>query len=136
MGFFDDLKVLGSDLLAKGSVIAKDAAQKAQDAADLAKIKVDIAAREKEIKDIYMKIGKAYYEANKDEAGEFAEDIAEITAKLTSISELNDKYNMYKEAMSASKEDSAEEVAEDDAIEIIPLDVEESVEEKLENAGE
>ena len=83
-----------------------------------------------------MKIGKAYYEANKDEAGEFAEDIAEITAKLTSISELNDKYNMYKEAMSASKEDSAEEVAEDDAIEIIPLDVEESVEEKLENAGE
>ena len=46
------------------------------------------------------------------------------------------QYNMYKEAMSASKEDSAEEVAEDDAIEIIPLDVEESVEEKLENAGE
>ena len=51
MGFFDDLKVLGSDLLAKSSVVAKEAAQKASDAADMAKIKVDIAAREREIKD-------------------------------------------------------------------------------------
>lgn len=132
MGFLDDLKVLGSDLLAKSSVIAKDAAQKAQDAADMAKIKMDIAAREKEIKDIYMKIGKAYYEANKDEASEFAEDVAEITAKYALISELNDKYNMYKEAMSASKEAPVEEAAEEDVIEIVPADVEE----KLEEAGD
>ena len=136
MGFLDDIKVLGSDLFAKGSVVAKEAAQKAQDAADMAKIKVDILAKEREIKDIYAKIGKAYYEAHKEDAEDFAEEVAEISAKFAAITELKDKYNMYKEAMSASKEDSAEEVAEDDAIEIIPLDVEESVEEKLENAGE
>lgn len=133
MGFLDDLKVLGSDLLAKSSVVAKEAAQKAQDAADMAKIKVDIAAREKEIKDLYAKIGKAYYEANKEGAVDFAEDVAEINAKFATIDELNDKYNMYKEAMNASKEAPAEDVAEeDDAIEIVPADVEE----KFDAAGD
>lgn len=137
MGFLDDLKVLGSDLLAKSSVVAKEAAQKAQDAADMAKIKVDIAAREKEIKDLYTKIGKAYYEANKEGAVDFAEDVAEINAKFAVIAELNDKYNMYKEDMSAAKEATAEEAeAEDDAIEIVPADVEETVEEKLDAVAE
>lgn len=39
MGFLDYLKVLGLELYAKGSMIAKEAAVKAQDAADMAKIK-------------------------------------------------------------------------------------------------
>ena len=97
MSFWDDIKVLGSEVVSKGSIIAKDAAKKAQNAADMTKIKIEIAAREKEIKDIYMKIGKAYYEANKEEAGDFAEDIAEITAKFIAISELKEEYSMYKE---------------------------------------
>ena len=127
MGVFDDLKVLGSDLLAKGSVVAKEAAQKASDVADMAKIKVDILAKEKEIKDIYVKIGKAYYEANKEDAEDFAEEIAQITAKLAAVAELNDKYNMYKEAMSSSKEAPVTEEAEeeDDAIIIVPAAAEE-----------
>lgn len=142
MGFFDDIKVLGSDLLAKSSVVAKEAAQKAQDAADMAKIKVDILAKEKEIKDIYAKIGKAYYEAHKEDAEEFAEefaeDVAEINAKFAAIAALKDKYGMYKEAMSASKEAPVTEEAaeEDDAIEIVPADVEDIVEEKFEEAVE
>lgn len=132
MGFFDDLKVLGSDLLAKSSVIAKDAAQKAQDAADMAKIKMDIAAREKEIKDLYAKIGKAYYEANKEDSVDFAEEVALINAKFATIDELTDKYNMYKEAMTAPKEAPAQETAEDDIIEIVPAEAEETVEEIFE----
>ena len=104
MEFLDDLKVLGSELYAKGSMIAKEAAVKAQDAADMAKIKIDIVAKEKEIKDIYTKIGKAYYETNKDEECEFADDIAKITAKYAAISKLQDKYNLYKDAMNAAKE--------------------------------
>lgn len=123
MGFFDDLKVIGSDLLAKGGEVAKEAAQKAQDAADMAKIKVDIAAREKEIKDLYTKIGKTYYEAHKDDAELYAEDIAEIKAKFTLIGELTEKLNTYKEAMTSAKEEQGAEVQEEavDTIELIPV---------------
>ena len=136
MGFFDDLKVLGADLLAKGSVVAKDAAQKAQDAGEMGRIKVKIMSKEREIKDLYMKIGKAYYEEYKEDAAEFAGDIAEINAKYAAINELNSKFEMYKDAMSAKKQadTQTEDFAEDieDAIVIAPTDVVETVEEKLE----
>ena len=121
MGFFDDLKVLGSDLLAKSSVVAKEAAQKASDAADMAKIKVDIAAREREIKDLYAKIGKAYYEEYKDDAVEYAEDIAEINAKFALIGELKSKYEMYKDAMKSEKEEA------DVTVDAAPADVEDVI---------
>ncbi len=142
MGFFDDLKVIGSDLLAKSSVVAKEAAQKASDAADMAKIKVDIAAREREIKELYAKIGKAYYEEYKDDAVEYAEDIAEINAKFALISELNSKYEMHKDALNAGKEEATvqaeETVAEEDVIEIVPADVQDigEVEDSLEETAE
>ncbi len=127
MGFFDDLKVLGSDLLAKSSVVAKEAAQKASDAADMAKIKVDIAAREREIKDLYAKIGKAYYEEYKDDAVEYAEDIAEINAKFALIGELKSKYEMYKDAMKSEKEEAdvtgdAAPTDAEDVIDIVPAE--------------
>lgn len=121
MGFFDDLKVLGSDLLAKSSVVAKEAAQKASDAADMAKIKVDIAAREREIKDLYAKIGKAYYDEYKDDAVEYAEDIAEINAKFALIGELKSKYEMYKDAMKSEKEEV------DVTVDAAPADVEDVI---------
>ncbi|MBO5346646.1 MAG: hypothetical protein J6A45_00705 [Lachnospiraceae bacterium] len=121
MGFFDDLKVLGSDLLAKSSVVAKEAAQKASDAADMAKIKVDIAAREREIKDLYAKIGKAYYDEYKDDAVEYAEDIAEINAKFALIGELKSKYEMYKDAMKSEKEEA------DVTVDAAPADVEDVI---------
>lgn len=121
MGFFDDLKVLGSDLLAKSSVVAKEAAQKASDAADMAKIKVDIAAREREIKDLYAKIGKAYYDEYKDDAVEYAEDIAEINTKFALIGELKSKYEMYKDAMKSEKEEA------DVTVDAAPADVEDVI---------
>lgn len=121
MGFLDDLKVLGSDLLAKSSVVAKEAAQKASDAADMAKIKVDIAAREREIKDLYAKIGKAYYDEYKDDAVEYAEDIAEINAKFALIGELKSKYEMYKDAMKSEKEEA------DVTVDTAPADVEDVI---------
>ncbi len=134
MGFWEDLKVVGADLLAKGNVFAKEAAQKASDAADMAKIKVDITAREREIKELYMKIGKAYYEEYKDDALEFAEDISEITAKYAAIGELKSKYAMYKDAMKAAKEEKNAAAAAgeeacgeaEDAIIIVPADEEDA----------
>ena len=124
MGFFEDLKIIGADFLAKSSVVANKTAQKASDAAAMAKIKVDIAAREREIKELYAKIGKAYYEEYKDDAVEYAEDIAKINAKFALIRELNSKYEMYKDAMKAEKEDAAVNETED-IIEIVPTEAEE-----------
>ena len=126
MGFFDDLKVLGADLLAKSSVVAKDAAQKAQDATEMGKIKVEILSKEKEIKDLYTKIGKAYYEEYKEDAAEFAEDIEAINAKVAAISELKSKYEMFKDALSKKTEKAADtaEYADDveDAIIVVPAE--------------
>ena len=123
MGFLDDLKVIGSDLLEKSSVVAKEAAQKAQDAAEMAKIKVDIAAREKEIKELYVKIGKAYYEANKENAVEYAEEVAEINAKFDTIADLQSRYAMFKDNADVTAD--VEENAEEDAIEIVAENIEE-----------
>lgn len=122
MGFLDDLKIVGSDLLSKGSEFAKEAGQKAQDAADMAKIKIDIAARDKEIRDLYAKIGKAYYEANKEDAVEYAEEINQINDKFAVIAELKSKYAMYKDAQSGAKSDTTSDDVvelEADSIEVI-----------------
>ena len=136
MGFFDDLKVLGADLLAKGSVVAKDAAQKAQDATEMGKIKVEILSKEKEIKDLYAKIGKAYYEEYKEDATEFAEDIEAINAKVAAISELTSKYEMFKDALNkkTGKTATTAEYADDieDAVIVVPT--EEKVEDFLDAA--
>ncbi len=119
MGFFDDLKAVGADLLAKGNVFAKEAAHKAQDAADMAKIKLEIASKEREIKELYIKIGKAYYDEYKDDALEFAEDIASITSKYGDINELKSKYEMYKDAMKAKNEDGQKADDTEEAIFIV-----------------
>ena len=131
MGFFDDLKVLGADLLAKGSVVAKDAAQKAQDATEMGKIKVEILSKEKEIKDLYAKIGKAYYEEYKEDATEFAEDIEAINAKFAAISELTSKYEMFKDALNKKADKTAAEYTEDIEDDFIVVPAEEKVEEIL-----
>ena len=142
MGFFDDLKVIGADLLAKGSVVAKDAAQKAQDATEMGKIKVEILSKEKEIKDLYTKIGKAYYEEYKEDAAEFAEDIEAINAKFAAISDLKSKYEMFKDALNKKTENAATatEYADDieDAIIVVPAeknaeDILDAAEEKAED---
>ncbi len=122
MGFWDDFKVFGSDVLQKGGKIAKEVSLKAQDAADMTKIKLDIAARKKEIRDLYMKIGKAYYEAYKEDAVEFADDVNLINQKFAAIDELNAKYEIYHDAEQTAKKsaDGSKNMQdEEDAIEVI-----------------
>lgn len=109
MGFLDDLKIVGSDLLAKGGDAAKDAMVKAQDAAEMAKIKVDIAAREKEIKDLYMEIGRKYYEQYKDDDADFQAEIVQIHEKLEKIKELRSRYEMHKDAVRSNNKEAFSE---------------------------
>ncbi len=122
MGFWDDLKVFGSEALQKGGEIAKEVGLKAQDAADMAKIKLDINARKREIRELYKKIGKAYYEAYKEDAVEFADDVNLINQKFAAIDELNAKYEIYHDAEQTAKKsaDGSKNMQdEEDAIEVI-----------------
>lgn len=64
MAFFDKL----GDTIAS---VGKDVTQKAKDVSGIAKLKLDIKSKEDFIKEQYIQIGKAYYEAHK------GEDVAE-----------------------------------------------------------
>lgn len=138
MGFLDDLKVLGSDLLVKGSAVAKDASQKAQDAAEMGKIKLEIATKDKAIRDLYSKIGKAFYEKYKEDAVEFEQEIKEITQNFAEIAELKSKYAMYKDAMntktvSVPQEIDFSDVSDaEDVINLVPADEIEEAEQMVE----
>lgn len=121
MGFLDDLKVLGSDLLVKGSEVAKDASQKAQDAAEMGKIKLEIAAKDKAIRDLYSKIGKAFYEKYKEDAVEFEQEIQQINQNFAEIGELKSKYAMYKDAMNTKTASVPQEIDFSDAEDVIDL---------------
>lgn len=126
MGFFDDLKLVGSDLLSKGGDAAKDAMVKAQDAAEMAKLKVDIAAREKEIKDLYMEIGKKYYEQYKEDSTEFQTQIAQIDERFEKINELKSKYEMHKDAVRGNNKEAASEAAANMDLEAVMSEAEDA----------
>lgn len=141
MGFFDDLKVLGSDLLVKGSVVAKDAAQKAQDATEMGKIKLEIATKDKAIRDLYMKIGKAFYEQYKEDASEFTQEVQEINKNFAEICELKSKYAMYKDAMSTKTEavtvpQEMDFSDAEDVIDLVPAEEVETIEPETEDIAE
>lgn len=141
MGFFDDLKVLGSDLLVKGSVVAKDAAQKAQDATEMGKIKLEIATKDKAIRDLYMKIGKAFYEQYKEDASEFTNEVQEINKNFAEIRELKSKYAMYKDAMTTKTEavtvpQEMDFSDAEDVIDLVPAEEVEMIEPETEDIAE
>ncbi|MCD7841497.1 MAG: hypothetical protein LUG56_03410, partial [Lachnospiraceae bacterium] len=63
-----------------------------KDTASVAKLKVSISAKEKEIKDSYTEIGKAYYEAHKDAQEDVYDSfIALINAKNEEIAAINEE---------------------------------------------
>ncbi|MGN0297782.1 MAG: zinc-ribbon domain-containing protein [Lachnospiraceae bacterium] len=77
MGFFDDLQ----GKLTKGS---QAVANKTKEVADITKLKVQISSEERKIQDLYIKIGKAFYEANPS-SEMYAEEIAAITESMKTI---------------------------------------------------
>lgn len=78
MSLFDEMK---------NSVVSfgKDISKSAKDTTDIAKIKMEIKKKENANDELYMAIGKAYYEAHKNDAECEYPQVAEITANLADI---------------------------------------------------
>lgn len=79
MDFFDKL---GESLVTAG----KDVGQKAKDVSEVAKLKLDIKSKEDYVEKQYVLLGKAYFEAHKDEVdAEEAEQFFLIKEALEEI---------------------------------------------------
>ena len=78
MEFFEKL---GDTIVSVG----KDVTQKAKDVSGIAKLKLDIRSKEDFIKEQYIELGKAYYEAHKEEEVEDQARFDQITEALEEI---------------------------------------------------
>lgn len=81
MAFLDKL---GNTISAAG----KDGLSKAKELKDTTKIKISIKEREGLIQKLYRDLGKAYYEAHKDDEDPEYKEIADIRAAFAEIGEL------------------------------------------------
>ena len=83
MSAWDDLK---GSLFAAG----RDVSQKAKEVSEVAKLKMDIHTKEDFVEKQYAILGRAYYEANKDNASEKdAEAFRVITEAIEEINRMN-----------------------------------------------
>jgi Zn finger protein HypA/HybF involved in hydrogenase expression len=90
MAFFEDL---GKKLTCFGQT----AAQKTKDLTEIARLAAANADRNRKIDQLYEEIGKAYYNAHKDDAfSESADQILEITALFAEIASAQDEINRIK----------------------------------------
>ncbi len=81
MGFLDEI----SDSIVNTT---KDLGKMAQNAGDITKLQYDKKVKEAELSKLYEKLGKKYYEDNKDSDDE---DIKIITAVILRIKEISDE---------------------------------------------
>lgn len=83
MGAWDDLK---DSLFAAG----RDVSQKAKEVSEIAKIKMDIRAKEDFVEKQFAALGRAYYEANKDNADDKdSETFTVIKGAIDEIERMN-----------------------------------------------
>lgn len=76
----------------KGSLFSagRDVSQKAKEVSEVAKLKMDIRTKEDFVEKQYAILGRAYYEANKEDAGERdAEQFRVITEALEEIARMS-----------------------------------------------
>ena len=81
MGFLDEL----SDNIVSTT---KDLSRFAQNAGDMTKLQYDKKVKEGELSKLYEKLGKKYYQENKDSDDE---TIKEVTAAILRIKEISDE---------------------------------------------
>lgn len=76
---------------------SQEVVQKTKETAEILKLNSVISDEENQLKEYYIELAKAYYEANKDSAPEeYASYFANITEKHTNIANLNDQINKVK----------------------------------------
>ena len=120
MGFFDDFKKKAESVGASIKEGASQAADKAKDLAETAKQKAAISEAERNIKDVYVDMGKQLFENFPDKAAElFPEQIGKIAefkkaieAAKAVIASLSDKGAEVKAEAEAAVEEVKSEIPE------------------------
>lgn len=76
---------------------SQEVVQKTKDTAEILKLNSMISDEESQLKEYYIELAKAYYEANKDSVPEeYASHFTNIAEKLANIANLNDQINKVK----------------------------------------
>lgn len=87
------------DLSKKLSVFGQQVVKKTGEVAELASLKTKALAKKKKIQDEMLALGKAYYEAHKDEITEFEDKITAINTMYTELECLEKEYQDLKEKL-------------------------------------
>ena len=83
----------------KLSVFGQQMVKKTGEVAELASLKTKAMAKKKKIQDEMLALGKAYYEAHKDEITEFEEKITAINNLYTELECLEEELKELKEKL-------------------------------------
>ena len=109
----------------KLSVFGQQMVKKTGEVAEIASLKTKTLAKKKKIQDELLALGKAYYEAHKDEITEFEEKITAINTMYTELECLEEEMKALKEKLPEDTifededipESASEEKKEEDAVE-------------------
>lgn len=106
MGFMDNL-----------SAFTKGVGAKAKGNYDVVSMNAHISSLKKDIKEEYRKIGKQYYEQNKDNVDdEYKDSMKTISSKLEKIEEIKKQIEETKEATAAVSFTPADDDKDDEAV--------------------
>lgn len=83
----------------KLTVLGQNVAKKTGEVAELASLKTKVLSKKKKAQDELLALGKAYYEAHKDETTEFADKITAINDIYTEIESLEAEFQELKEKL-------------------------------------
>lgn len=96
---FEDLGKKLGDLAQNMGDLAQVMVKKTGEVAEIASLRTKILAKKKKADDELMALGKAYYEAHKDTADEFADKIVGINDIYNEIAALEDEIKALKEKL-------------------------------------
>ena len=110
---FEDLGKKLGDLAQNMGDLAQVMVKKTGEVAEIASLRTKILAKKKKADDELMALGKAYYEAHKDAADEFADKIVGINDIYNEIAALEDEIKALKEKLPEDEKNFADEMVHD-----------------------
>ncbi len=102
------------DLGKKLAKFGQSAMKKTGEVAEIASLQTKLMGKKKKINEEFLELGKAFYEAHKDESTELTESIAAINTLYTEVAAIEDEIKALKEKLPESEmQEAATEVVND-----------------------
>lgn len=126
------------DLGKKLGDLAQNMMKKTGELAEIASLHTKVLSKKKKADDELTALGRAYYEAHKDDINEFSERIMSINNIYNEISALEEEIRVLKEKLPTDERDAADEIVNDmaEAAEKTAAKAEEAAAEAVEETAE